>query len=455
MVSNHELLFGRKSREVPESRKRRIWEEIQHKVNAVGVTPRSVEDLRKRWYNLCLRSKEKLAARLEQSRITGGGTSSVSDCPPLEELVEGTLQPESVGGVADLDSSDQTASGKAPSSTQPSGSGTVVESIESGDAGQDVNTDGEDSPVTTHRPRRRHIVRPLAPIQDDADASGENVTNVDTQPQQEGPATDQHVPRSAARRRQRTPNNVEGRGEDSVFAGLELNMLQILKPALEKRRRDRINESLEKLRILLLESTRNPKFQNPKIEKVEILETAVQYLKNRTQMMKDGNLSGSLDATYRRHYLSGYKDCEQRLTNFIAKVHPSDENHLLDNLQMCVQANSWRATGLRLLPISHENYHTWSPHDPPGAFYSQLFQEHVLAKLSELHIVPGASRSPNSIFELPQPCSSICLCRNDQLPVTPDPRSCPADCTEQSSDQEQLAWQKDNPLLQTIWRPWP
>ncbi|XP_078533666.1 uncharacterized protein LOC144819794 [Lissotriton helveticus] len=168
-----------------------------------------------------LRSKEKLVARLEQSRITGGGTSSASDSTPLEELVEGTLQPESVGGVADLDSSDQPASGKAPSSTQPSGSGTVVESIESGDAGQDVNTDGEDSPVTTHRQRRRHIIRPLAPIQDDADASDENVTNVDTQPQQEGPATDQHVPRSVARRRRRTDNNGEGRGFSSCWTGTQ------------------------------------------------------------------------------------------------------------------------------------------------------------------------------------------------------------------------------------------
>ncbi|KAJ1084495.1 hypothetical protein NDU88_004642 [Pleurodeles waltl] len=125
---------------------------------------------------------------------------------------------------------------------------------------------------------------------------------------------------------------------------------KVLKPALEKRRRDRINESLEKLRILLLESTRNRKFLNPKIEKVEILETAVQYLKKRTQMMKDGTLSG-------RHYLSGYKDCEQRLANFIDKVHPSDKNHFLTDLQMCVQSNYWRASDLGLLATSQENYH--------------------------------------------------------------------------------------------------
>ncbi|XP_069073713.1 transcription factor HES-7.1-like [Pleurodeles waltl] len=222
---------------------------------------------------------------------------------------------------------------------------------------------------------------------------------------------------------------------------------KVLKPALEKRRRDRINESLEKLRILLLESTRNRKFLNPKIEKVEILETAVQYLKKRTQMMKDGTLSG-------RHYLSGYKDCEQRLANFIDKVHPSDKNHFLTDLQMCVQSNYWRASDLGLLATSQENYHMWSPHDPAGAFYSQPFQQRAQDDISELHLVAGSSVSPNSTFEHPQPCS-ICLRHNDQLPMFSGPRSCPANCTERGPLQEQSARQKDNPLPQTIWRPWP
>ncbi|XP_078503471.1 uncharacterized protein LOC144762189 [Lissotriton helveticus] len=227
MVPNHEILFGKKSLKVPESRKRRIWEDIQHKVNAVGVTPQSAEDLRKCWYDLRQRSKEKLAARLEQSKPTGGGTSSVSDSTPLEELVEGTLQPESVGGVADLDSSDQPVSGKAPSSKQPTGSGPVNEGADSGDAGHEEHTDGEDSPVTTHKKQRRHIVRPLPPMEDEADDSVGNLVNDTTQPQQEVSAPDHQVPQSTARRRRRTTTSDEGRGEDSVFAGLELNMLQV------------------------------------------------------------------------------------------------------------------------------------------------------------------------------------------------------------------------------------
>ncbi|XP_069042871.1 transcription factor HES-7-like [Lepisosteus oculatus] len=54
---------------------------------------------------------------------------------------------------------------------------------------------------------------------------------------------------------------------------------KVPKPLLEKRRRERINQSLETLRVLLLENTKNEKLRNPKVEKAEILESAVHFLK--------------------------------------------------------------------------------------------------------------------------------------------------------------------------------
>lgn len=106
MVNRHKLLFGKKSLHVPESQKRKIWLDVQAKVNAIGVTQRSIGYLRKCWYGMRLRSKDKLATRLAEAKKTGGGTSTVSEYSPLEELVESTLQPESISGVADIDSSD-------------------------------------------------------------------------------------------------------------------------------------------------------------------------------------------------------------------------------------------------------------------------------------------------------------------------------------------------------------
>ncbi|XP_054890667.1 hairy-related 5 [Poeciliopsis prolifica] len=51
------------------------------------------------------------------------------------------------------------------------------------------------------------------------------------------------------------------------------------KPVMEKRRRERINSSLETLRLLMLENTQNEKLKNPKVEKAEILESVVDFLK--------------------------------------------------------------------------------------------------------------------------------------------------------------------------------
>ncbi|KAE8286223.1 Transcription factor HES-7 [Larimichthys crocea] len=63
------------------------------------------------------------------------------------------------------------------------------------------------------------------------------------------------------------------------MAGLERGSL---KPVVEKKRRDRINQSLAELRSLLLTHTSDPRLQNPKIEKAEILDFAVEYLQKRT-----------------------------------------------------------------------------------------------------------------------------------------------------------------------------
>ncbi|XP_072000758.1 transcription factor HES-2-like [Engystomops pustulosus] len=54
---------------------------------------------------------------------------------------------------------------------------------------------------------------------------------------------------------------------------------KLMKPVIEKRRRDRINQSLENLRTLLLEATHDESLKNPKAEKADILKKTVQFLK--------------------------------------------------------------------------------------------------------------------------------------------------------------------------------
>ncbi|XP_069059335.1 myb-related transcription factor, partner of profilin-like [Pleurodeles waltl] len=105
VVRNHDKLFGKNSLQVPESEKRKLWLEIQTKICTVGVAQRSVEEIRKRWYELRSRAKERVASRLQEARSTGGGPPTQTPSTPMEDMVESTLLPEAVSGVTDIDTS--------------------------------------------------------------------------------------------------------------------------------------------------------------------------------------------------------------------------------------------------------------------------------------------------------------------------------------------------------------
>uniref|UniRef100_A0A667HG47 Transcription factor HES-7 n=1 Tax=Lynx canadensis TaxID=61383 RepID=A0A667HG47_LYNCA len=100
---------------------------------------------------------------------------------------------------------------------------------------------------------------------------------------------------------------------------------KMLKPLVEKRRRDRINRSLEELRLLLLEQTRDQNLRNPKLEKAEILEFAVGYLRERSRVEPPGvPRSPAQDAeALASCYLSGFRECLLRLAAFAHDASPA------------------------------------------------------------------------------------------------------------------------------------
>ncbi|KAL4659962.1 transcription factor HES-7-like [Arapaima gigas] len=117
-----------------------------------------------------------------------------------------------------------------------------------------------------------------------------------------------------------------------------------MKPVIEKKRRDRMNHSLEELRTLLMNYTKDTRLRNPKLEKAEILELTVEYLRKR--MTGGGRAdpvgvgeSGTADSCVRKNladgrqeqdwpffspiYMAGYRQCASQLTSFIDCVKPS------------------------------------------------------------------------------------------------------------------------------------
>ncbi|XP_073676230.1 hairy-related 11 [Garra rufa] len=69
-----------------------------------------------------------------------------------------------------------------------------------------------------------------------------------------------------------------------------------LKPEIEKKRRDRINHNLDSLKDLLFKNTADTRLQNPKLEKAEILELAVQYIKKTTRKTETKVTSNQMDS---------------------------------------------------------------------------------------------------------------------------------------------------------------
>ncbi|XP_029369181.1 hairy-related 5 [Echeneis naucrates] len=91
---------------------------------------------------------------------------------------------------------------------------------------------------------------------------------------------------------------------------------RVSKPLMEKRRRERINQSLETLRLLMLESSHNEKLKNPKVEKAEILESVVQFLKSEKEV--DRVLPREQTCTRQHNYNDGVRTCLLRVSRFMA-----------------------------------------------------------------------------------------------------------------------------------------
>ncbi|XP_078509224.1 myb-related transcription factor, partner of profilin-like [Lissotriton helveticus] len=105
VVRHYGKIFGKQTLHVAESIKRSTWLDIQGKVNAIGVTHRDLEDLKKRWYDIRIITKKKLAAHRKESAATGGGRNRAPRLTDIEEMVATTLEKECIHGIGDADSS--------------------------------------------------------------------------------------------------------------------------------------------------------------------------------------------------------------------------------------------------------------------------------------------------------------------------------------------------------------
>ncbi|XP_039976428.1 hairy-related 11 [Xiphias gladius] len=184
---------------------------------------------------------------------------------------------------------------------------------------------------------------------------------------------------------------------------------RILKPVVEKKRRDRINQSLAELRSLLLKHTSDPRLQNPKIEKAEILDLAVEYLQKWTKGKKLS--SDPTNSQMRTHapevslhhpessspplftvQSAGFQQCMAQLTSYMHKITQAQRTSLIEGLK----------------------HHTETPQPKPD--FNQKMTETGMPDAESVDAVCTSERkdeSPKSLFPShspfqPHSCSTPC-----------------------------------------------
>ncbi|KAM9299028.1 transcription factor HES-2-like [Gastrophryne carolinensis] len=102
-----------------------------------------------------------------------------------------------------------------------------------------------------------------------------------------------------------------------------------LKPLMEKRRRARINDSLNQLKTLILPLIGKDNSRYSKLEKADILEMTVRFLKDIPPVQAQNSVD---------KYREGYRACLDRLSGILSKTNviaKETSSHLLDHLQWC------------------------------------------------------------------------------------------------------------------------
>ncbi|CAB1314917.1 unnamed protein product [Coregonus sp. 'balchen'] len=103
--------------------------------------------------------------------------------------------------------------------------------------------------------------------------------------------------------------------------------IKLRKPVVEKMRRDRINSSIEQLKTLLKTELQAHQ-PNSKLEKADILETAVFYLKdNNTRPASSFNAASTVE-----RYAEGFTRCLEETLRFLSEHNqPTDSQYKLVN----------------------------------------------------------------------------------------------------------------------------
>ncbi|XP_020287282.1 protein hairy-like [Pseudomyrmex gracilis] len=123
------------------------------------------------------------------------------------------------------------------------------------------------------------------------------------------------------------------------------------KPIMEKRRRARINNSLNDLKTLVLESMKKDPARHSKLEKADILELTVKHLENLQRQQVA--LAAATDPSVLNKFRAGYSECANEVNRFPG-LDASVKRRLMSHLATClgpIEANGQTATATPQQPV--------------------------------------------------------------------------------------------------------
>ncbi|RZC37946.1 hairy [Asbolus verrucosus] len=109
------------------------------------------------------------------------------------------------------------------------------------------------------------------------------------------------------------------------------------KPIMEKRRRARINNSLNELKTLILDAMKKDPARHSKLEKADILEMTVKHLQNLQR--QQAAMSAATDPSVVSKFRAGFSECATEVGRFPG-LDPIVKRRLLQHLANCLNQGS-------------------------------------------------------------------------------------------------------------------
>ncbi|XP_041749003.1 transcription factor HES-5 [Coregonus clupeaformis] len=148
---------------------------------------------------------------------------------------------------------------------------------------------------------------------------------------------------------------------DMIYSKEHLTLTNKLrKPVVEKLRRDRINNSIEQLKSLLVPEILNQQ-PDSKLDKADILEMTVCFLRQQQQNQPVSSSSSSAPVN------QGYSRCVQEIVHFLSKdeLNTQSQRRLLSHFQSLQPSSDKNRREIDLPPLSSPAQHSISKEKSP------------------------------------------------------------------------------------------